>query len=352
NPVAYPGGIPNPDLSWEKTSGVVVGLDLGLFDNRLIINTNIYYKKTNDLLLNVPIAQHSGYSSVLMNTGSIKNNGVEFQVSTVNLTNKKFKWTTDFNISYNKNEVTSLGGPKFVYTGWVGGANLNTHGSNTTRLQIGHPVGSFYGRIYDGIWHSQDEINSVGTMIGATPGSIRWKDLNGDKKIDDKDEQFLGSGIPKLNFGMTNDFTYNRWSLHVFMYGVSGNKVLNIPKTRWLYSAGGLGAERATGRWTINKTDGYLPGTGAMQQENDAIVEDGSFLRIATLALNYEIPAKKGVLRQATVGVSVDNLAVFTKYTGYDPEVNSGGLDNEVKGVDMYMYPSSRTFRFNFKIGF
>ena len=352
NPVAYPGGIANPDLSWEKTSGVVVGLDLGLFANRLVISTNVYFKKTNDLLLNVPIAQHSGYSSVLMNTGSIKNNGVEFQVSSVNVTNKSFKWTTDFNISYNKNEVTSLGGPNFVYTGWVGGANLNTHGSNTTRLQIGHPVGSFYGRIYDGIWHSQAEINTVGTMIGAAPGTIRWKDLNGDGKIDDKDEQFLGTGIPKLNFGMTNDFSYKRLSLHVFMYGVSGNKILNIPKTRWMYSGGGLGAERVTGRWTINKTDGYLPGSGAMTQENSAIVEDGSFLRIANVALNYDIPAKKGVLRQATVGVSVDNLAVITKYTGYDPEVNSGGLDNSVKGVDMYMYPASRTFRFNFKIGF
>lgn len=352
NPIAYPAGIANPDLSWEKTSGFVFGLDLGLFVNRLMVNANIYFKKTTDLILNVPIAQHSGFSSVLMNTGSMKNSGVELQISSVNLRMNDFAWTTDFNVTYNKNEVTSLGGPEFVYTGWVGGANLNTHGANATRLQVGHPVGSFYGRIYEGIWHSQDEINNAGTMLGAAPGTIRWKDLNGDGKIDDKDEQFLGTGLPKFNFGLTNDFRYKNWNLHLFMYGVSGNKILNIPKSRWLYSANGLGAERITGRWSVNNKDGYLPGNGSMTQENDAIVEDGSFLRIANLSLNYDLPIKRGTLKTATIGVSADNLAVFSKYTGYDPEVNSGGLDNEVKGVDMYMYPSSRTISFNLKIGF
>ncbi len=352
NPIAYPGGIANPDLSWEKTAGIVIGLDLGLFVNRLMFSTNVYFKNTTDLLLNVPLAQHSGYASVLMNTGSMKNSGVEFQISSVNLKSNDFNWTTDFNITYNKNEVISLGGPKYVYTGWVGGANLNTHGANAVRLEPGHPVGSFYGRIYEGIWHSQEEINSVGTMIGAAPGTIRWKDLDNNGKIDDKDEQFLGTGLPKFNFGLTNDFNYKNWNLHVFMYGVSGNKILNIPKSRWLYGANGLGAERVSGRWSVNNKDGYLPGYGAMTQENDAIVEDGSFLRIANIALNYDIPAKKGAFRQATIGVSVDNLAVITGYTGYDPEVNAGGLDNQVKGVDMYMYPAARTIRFNLKIGF
>lgn len=352
NPIAYPIGIANPDLSWEKTSGVVVGLDLGLFVNRLIVTSNIYFKKTNDLLLNVPIAQHSGYSSVLMNTGSMKNSGVELQIMSVNLRDRNFEWTTAFNFTFNKNEVTSLGGPDFVYTGWVGGGNLSSHGANTTRLEIGHSVGSFYGRIYEGIWHSQEEIDNVGTMVGAAPGTIRWKDLNSDGHIDDKDEQFLGTGLPKLNFGMTNDFRFKGWDLHVFMYGVSGNKILNIPKTQWLYNANGLGAERITGRWNINRKDGYLPGNGTMRYENDAIVEDGSFLRLANINLSYDFPIKKGVVQKAAIGISVDNLAIISGYSGYDPEVNSGGLDNEVKGVDMYMYPSSRTFSFSLKIGF
>lgn len=352
NPVAYPIGIANPDLSWEKTSGIVFGLDLGLFVNRLMISTNAYFKKTTDLILNVPIAQHSGYSSVLMNTGAMKNSGVELQISSVNLRNKDFEWTTDFNITYNKNEILSLGGPDFVYTGWVGGANLNTHGANATRLEVGEPVGSFYGRIYEGIWHSQEEIDNIGTMIGAAPGTIRWKDLNGDGHIDDKDEQFLGTGLPKFNFGMTNDFRFKRWNLHLFMYGVSGNKILNIPKSRWLYSATGLGAERVTGRWSVNNKDGYLPGNGSMTQENDAIVEDGSFLRFANITLNYDLPVKRGILHNGSIGVSIDNLGILSGYSGYDPEVNSGGLDNEVKGVDLYMYPSSRTFSLSLKIGF
>lgn len=351
NPIAYPGGIANPDLSWEKTSGINFGLDLGLWSNRLMFSTNVYFKNTTDLLLERPIARHSGYASVLMNTGSMKNRGVDFQISSVNFTSQHFKWTTDVNISYNKNEITSLGGPDFIFTGWVGGANLNTNGSNTTRLEVGHPVGAFYGRIYDGIWHTQHEIDNSG-IIGAVLGGIRWKDLDGNKIIDNVDQQFLGNGLPDLNFGITNDFSYKNWSLHLFMYGVSGNKILNIPNSIIMYNGGGLGAERVKGRWSEANPDGYLPGVGAMLQENDALIENGSFLRIANLALNYNIPAKNGVFRQATIGVSVDNLAVLSGYTGYDPEVNSGGNDNAVKGVDMYMYPASRTYRLNLKLGF
>ena len=352
-PIAYPNNIPNPDLSWEKTQEYNVGLDVAIFKNRLSISVDAYYKKTTDLLLDVPIASQTGFGSVLKNTGSMLNKDIEVGINSTNLTGK-VGWTTNFNIAFNRNRILSLGGAPYQYTGWVGGGNVTPHDKNTARLEPGHSVGEFYGSIYEGIWKSADEIKQIGTMPSAKPGDIRYKDTNGDGTYNtETDDVFLGNPNPKFNFGLTNDLSFGPLSLHVFMYGEYGNSVLNLAKQQWLLDGLGVSALRLD-RWSPTNPDGIYPGANAStpQRVSSIMVEDGSFLRVQTVALTYRIPTFAKFIKTARIGVGVDNLAVLTKYTGYDPELNSYGISNTTKGMDRYGYPSARTFRLDLKLGF
>ncbi len=354
-PIASPNGIANPNLSWEKTSAVNVGLDAGFLNSRLTVGITYYHKKTTDLLLNVPIPHQTGFESILKNTGSLRNNGLGIHLKSINVRGNSFIWTTDVNISGNRNKVLSLSSSSnHIYTGFTGGGNISgPGGSNVTRIQVGHPVGAFYGAVFDGVWRSQKEIDQVGTMPSAKPGDIRYKDLNGDGVFNDKDYKFLGNANPKFSFGMANNFHYKNWNLRVFLYGKYGNKVLNIPEMKFVYSATGTSAKRLH-RWTADNTDSNIPSAVAkrMTRVNSKVVEDGTFLRIQNISLSYSIPVNGNVIHKAKVGVTVNNAAVFDSYNGYDPEVNSFGTNNETKGVDLYDYPASRTFLFNFEIQF
>ena len=352
-PIAYPNNIPNPDLSWEKTQEYNLGIDFSVLKNRLSLSVDAYYKETTDLLLDVPISSQTGYSSVLKNTGAMLNKGLEIGVNSTNLTGK-LGWTTNFNVASNRNQILSLGGAPYQYTGWVGGGNVTPHDKNTARLEPGHSVGEFYGSIYEGIWKSEEEIKRVGTMPAAKPGDIRYKDLNGDGTYNtESDDTFLGNPNPRFNFGLTNDVSYGPLSLHVFMYGEYGNSVLNLAKQQWLLDGLGVSAMRLD-RWSPANPDGIYPGANAStpQRISSIMVEDGSFLRVQTIALTYRIPSFTRLIKNARIGVGVDNLAVLTKYTGYDPELNSYGSSNTTKGMDRYGYPSARTFRLDLKVGF
>lgn len=352
-PIAYPNNIPNPDLSWEKTKEYNVGIDFAAFRSRLSLSVDAYYKKTTDLLLDVPIASQTGFGSVLKNTGAMLNKGIEVGINSTNLTGK-VGWTTNFNIAFNRNRILSLGGAPYQYTGWVGGGNVTPHDKNTARLEPGHSVGEFYGSVYEGIWKSAEEIKQVGTMPSAKPGDIRYKDVNGDGTYNtESDDVFLGNPNPKFNFGLTNDLSFGPLSLHVFVYGEYGNSVLNLAKQQWLLDGTGISAMRLD-RWSPANPNGIYPGAGASnpQRVSSIMVEDGSFLRIQTISLTYKIPVKVPFIKTARVGIGVDNLAVLTKYTGYDPELNSYGSSNTAKGMDRYGYPSARTFRMDVKLGF
>lgn len=352
-PIAFPSNIANPDLSWEKTGEFNVGLDAAVLNGRLSFTVDYYHKKTTDLLLDVPIPSQTGYGSVLKNTGAMLNKGWEFGINTVN-TNGKFNWTTNFNISFNKNEILSLGGAEYLYSGWVGGANVNPHAKNTVRLQPGHSVGEFYGSVYEGIWHSKEEIKEVGTMPAAKPGDIRYKDVNGDGIYDtEKDDVFLGSPLPKFSYGLTNDLSFGPLSLHVFVYGMQGNKVLNLAAQQYVLDGIGVSAKRLD-RWSPENPDGTIPAASAShpQRVSSFLVEDGSFLRVQNVSLSYKIPGFVPFVKNARIGIGVDNLALITKYSGYDPEVNAFGSSNTTKGMDRFGYPSSRTYRVEIKLGF
>jgi TonB-linked SusC/RagA family outer membrane protein len=357
-PIAYPQNLANSDLSWEKTSEYNFGIDMGFFKNRLSLSADYYYKKTTDLLLDVPVPSQSGFGSVLQNTGAMLNKGFEFAVNTTNVEGR-FGWTTNANISFNRNEILSLGGAPYQYSGWVGGANVTPHDKNTARLEPGHSVGEYYGSVYEGVWKSAEEIAKVGTMPSAKPGDARYKDVNGDGKYDtEKDDVFLGNPNPDFTYGMTNDFTYGQFNLHVFFYGEYGNDVLNLAAQQLKLDGIGPSAFRLD-RWSPTNPNGYYPSAGAAnpQRVSSILVEDGSFLRIQNISLGYSLPVKKlgglsKYVRSTRLAVGVDNLAIFTKYTGYDPEVNSYGTNNTSKGMDRFGYPPARTFRLNIQFGF
>lgn len=356
-PIANPQNLANPDLSWEKTSEYNVGLDIAFFTNRVSLNLDYYRKKTTDLLLDVPVPSQTGFGSVLQNTGAMMNKGIEIGLNTVNLKGA-FNWNTNFNISFNKNTILNLGGAPYQYSGWVGGGNVTPHDKNTARLQPGHSVGEFYGSVYEGIWQSLEEIKKVGTMPAAKPGDIRYKDVNGDGRYDtENDDVFLGNPNPDFTFGFTNDFSYKNWNLHVFMYGEYGNSVLNLAAQQLALDGLGPSAKRLDA-WSTSNTKGLYPSAFVSnpQRVSSLLVEDGSFLRIQNVSLGYNLPVKNilsgRVIKNARLGIGVDNLAVFTKYSGYDPEVNSYGSSNTSKGMDRFGYPPSRIFSFNVSLGF
>lgn len=355
--IAYPSNIPNPDLTWEKATDINMGLDMGFANNRLGATVDLYKKKTNDLLLAVPLPAESGYQLMLQNLGAMENKGIEIALQSRNFTGN-FSWTTQVNIAVNRNKILNLGGADYLFTGWVGGNLHQNNGTNVVRLAPGKPVGAFYGSIAEGIWRSEEEIARVGTMPAAQPGSMRFKDTNGDGVYNAFDDTYIGDPNPDFTYGMTNSFAYKQWSLNVMLYGEYGQDVIWLTKKRM---AGGFApwAPDRRSRWTPENPDnpnatlsvrnGY---PSALSTDN---TYDGSFLRISNLALSYLFSQTKLRLKGITsvrLTLAADNPFLFTKYPGYDPEINSYGNSNVVKGMDKYGYPASRLYSFGIDVTF
>ncbi|MFL5561157.1 MAG: SusC/RagA family TonB-linked outer membrane protein [Gemmatimonadaceae bacterium] len=333
-----PAGLPNPDLKWESTRQYDVGLDVGVFGNRLSFNADYYDKKTSDLLLDVPIPRTSGTGSVLKNIGAVANKGAELTVNTVNLTGP-FTWNSQLNLAWNRNKVLQLGASnQIIGLGGVGaGAN-----QDPTLLQVGQPTNSFYGFVYAG-----KDAN----------GAVQYADLNGDGKVNRDDRTILGNAQPNYIGGFNNDFGWNRLQLSVFLQWSVGNKIYNINRAILTQNAGNTNQLRDV------LGNGYgipAPKTGNTfdTSPSNLFVESGSYLRGKNIRLSYAIP---GVwLTQAHVG-HVDNLRVYvsaqnfftsTKYSGYDPELNEYSSSNLAQGFDFGTYPQPRQITFGFNAGF
>ena len=235
----FPNKIPNPDLKWERTGQFDIGLDLGLFNNRLRITTDYYKKKTTDLLYSVAVPATSGYQTMLKNIGSIENQGYELSIESDNLTGA-FSWTTAFNIAFNRNKVLELGGEEYKEMA-EGDGHLKT--GSVRRLIVGEPIGVFYGYRFDGIFQNEEECKqqtSSASPIGV--GLRRYKDLNGDGKVDAaNDREILGDANPKFFGGLTNTFAYKGFELNVFLQYSYGNKILNYNAMELENPTGGQG---------------------------------------------------------------------------------------------------------------
>ena len=350
------GSLGNPSLGWEKAKEVDLGLDLGLFSNRIYLTADYYNKLTSDLLLNVPVPLSTGYETALRNLGSLRNKGVELSLETRNVKSSKFTWTTNANISFNTNRVESLGAgdtPIIV-------ANRAQENSLTHITQVGSPLGSYYGYIFDGVYKTQAEVDGSAHLPNTYAGDSKFRDLNNDGVINDLDKTIIGNNLPKFTYGLTNSFTYGNFDLGVSLQGVQDVQVINLVK-RSAYRNNGAAFNNY---WRSPDQPGngrnYTPSSSANNRVISSwLVEDASFLRIKNITLGYRFGKLLNgtFIRSARAYVNVQNLYTFTNYTGYNPEVNTTEGDPYISsaltpGIDYGTYPMARTIVFGLNLGF
>ncbi len=352
---AVPTVMPNAALTWETTTQYNAGVDLAFLSNRLILNADFYVKNTKDLLYNVPIPNTTGFSYITQNIGSIQNRGAEFLLSSKNLQGK-FSWGTNLNISLNRNKVTSL--PENLLTnGYIQNGTYHI-------LKEGLPIGVFYGWRFDGVYASdQDNINGV-THGASGPafqgGDPIWHDLNGDNIINQDDRQIIGYAEPKFFGGISNDFSYKNFSLNVFFQFATGNDIyseINHQRNS-VVRYNNLSTDALT-RWRQqgDVTNFPKPVRDDPRQSDSRVqsrwVEDGSYIKLKNVNFRYTFTpslVQRIGLRKVDAFVTATNLITWTRYTGFDPDVNSySGLR---VGIDEGSYPQSRTFIFGLNIGF
>ena len=335
----------NPDLKWETTASYNIGLSSGFFKNRLTATVDFYYKKTSDLLLNVPVEQVTGFDTVLRNVGSVTNKGVEFELGGVLVENKKWRWTLNGNIAHNKNEVTSLGNAEYF---------IPSHGyTNPLIVKVGEPLGSFYGYRFKGIIQSNEDLSSLPSQTISTvePGNPKFEDINNDGVVNEQDRVVLGNIQPKFTYGFNTKLTYKNLDLFVSASGSYGNKIFNELACRLERGNGYYYNPLATvaDRWTpTNPSNTIQKASNATSiYTDDRFVEDASYLKIRNIQLGYTLAVPQ-VTKDAKLRlyVSLQNFFTITSYRGYDPEANRSGGDETsalYQGIDNGTYPAAKT---------
>lgn len=334
-----PTGIPNPDLRWEKSMQTNVGLDLGILNNRVSFVMDYYDKTTKDLLFVKALPLSSGYTSATGNFASIQNRGFEFAVDARILTGA-FRWNANANITRNRNRLLSLADGVQEYV-------LNPY----SVLQVGQPLGIFKTYVFDGIYQTGETVLSGS---GSRTGGVKVADLNNDGEITAADQRITGNANPSFIFGFSSDFNYKNFDLSFFLSGVQGNQIFNLSRYTFENPLGGRNVvEGAVNRWSsTNPSNEYASGyQGGRLPVSDRFVEDGSYIRLKNITLGYRLPPVKGI-SNVRVYVSGNNLFTITKYSGYDPEVNSFGGSNTLIGIDNLVYPMSRSFLAGLQITF
>ncbi len=337
----------NPDLKWETTTQYDLGFDLGLFNSRVNLVFDAYYKKTTDLLLNVPLPLYTGFVSELENVGSVQNKGIEIGINTDNIKTDDFSWKTNIVYAQNVNKVLGLGqGVNSFYP-------LAPLGQvSPVIVQVGLPVSTFWGYSTKGLLTSADLTKGVPVLAGVPQqvGDTRYVDYNGDGKITTADKHNLGSAQPKFTGGITNTFTYKRFDLSVFFQGSYGNKIFNLLQQNLERPTLTLNASATLlNRWSPSNPEGTVARAtdSPVPQLTDRYIENGSYLKLKNASFGYSFNndlLSKIHIKQLRVYVSAQNILTITKYTGQDPEVNFYDNDNTKQGIDFGTYPSVRTF--------
>ncbi|MBN1182379.1 MAG: SusC/RagA family TonB-linked outer membrane protein, partial [Bacteroidales bacterium] len=329
-------------LKWERMNQTDIGVDVAILMNRIRLTADYYIKNTYDLLNNVQLPASSGFLNTIQNVGEVRNQGLELSVN-ANILNGKFRWDVDGNISFNKSKVIKLYGGQDILGGYV---DMLVFADNMNLLREGEEMFVFYGYMEDGY----DEV-----------GNIKYKDTNDDGLINQEDKRIIGNPNPDFIYGLNSSMSFNNFELIVFLQGSQGNDISNISSVNssLVYGYGAnLLKEVFYDHWTTTNTNAKYPKATRKQSMNfsDRLVEDGSFLRLRNIELGYNFPLQKwhiDWIREAQVYASGQNLFTITKYSGWDPEVNSKGGPNAIsQGIDFYSYPTAKTITFGIRVGF
>lgn len=340
-PSEQPISYGNPDLKWETTSQTNIGIDLSMFNFRVNLTLDAYYKKTSDVLLNVQLTNTLPVTTIMTNAGDIENKGIEFSINTVNI-NKKVTWTTDLNMSFNRNKVLSLTYTPVYYFG-----NIYSTGTNVSMVKPGQPLGVFYGLVAEG--------------VDPATGDMIYKDVNNNGIFESgADRTVIGDPNPDFVFGFTNSLNYKKWDLNIFFQGSVGNDIYNATRVdlEGMFDSKNQSTD-VLRRWTPENTDTDIPRAIKNSTSNVAnssrFVEDGSYVRLKTVTLSYKIidnNPKIKAIKQFSVYLTGENLLTFTGYSGFDPEVSAYGNNAVEMGIDYGTYPQSINVIFGLNVQF
>ena len=350
-PVYSFSDLPNPYLTWEKTSQTDIGLDVAVLNSRLRITADYYYKHTFDMFITKNLPAETGFGSYLTNDGEMENKGIELDIAGDVVRNSKFQLTTGVNFGLNRNKILYLGGvDEMRFT------NKNSYGGLYSHNTVGRPISLIYGWQYDGIWQNEEDIKygAVNVEAGASqtlPGDMRYKDLNNDGKIDDEDKVMILNPHPKFSAAWNGTVSYRNVTLSWLWQGLFGHQIYNYTK-RQLYDV--LAFRKNF--WTPDSGIEDQPTAGNENVgDSDYFVEDGSFFKLRNVTLNYSFPQRTinnlGISR-LDIYVTGSDLLTLTGYSGYNPEVSRNGNSESYRGIDYYSYPASLSVFAGIKITF
>lgn len=328
----------NPELTWETTSQTDIGLDLTMFNNRLMLYIDWYYKRTSDMLMTITLPAGSAPARTLnYNGGTMVNKGWEITLKSVNMKGK-FSWDTDFNISFNKNKLESLRLTQVYYNAMT----TDYVNDYVVRNVPGRPLGSFYGYVAEG--------------VDPETGDMIYKDVNKDGVISASDRTYIGDPNPDFTFGLTNNFSWKGFNLNILLQGSVGNDIYNVSRmeTEGMYD-GKNQSTKVLDRWRVPGQITNVPKAGWNIKNSSYFVEDGSYLRVKSVSLSYDVPRKiisKLGINRLQPYFTASNLLTWTSYSGMDPEVNQYGNNGAVQGIDWGTYPLNRSFVFGLKLEF
>lgn len=372
NTGTVPISLQNKNLKWETTEQWNLGVDLSFFDERIGLTMDIYRKNTRDLLLAAQLPYSSGFYNATKNIGKVRNDGLEISLNTLNIKTRDFQWSSNFNISFNKNKVLALSENQTALMTAVQ-FDQNYNGQSSYIAKIGLPMGLMYGYVYEGTY-KYDDFNKSGnsyslkssvphfsTENNTQPGMPKYADLNGDGVVDSNDRTIIGRGLPVHTGGLTNDFTYKGIDLSIFFQWSYGNDIMNANRL-FFESSNNRSRElnqyaSYTNRWTADNPTSDIPAatnSSSNRVISSRIIEDGSFLRLKNVTIGYTFPSqmtKKWKIDKARIYVAAQNLWTWTGYSGYDPEVS---VRNSAltPGLDYSSYPRAYSVSFGVSLGF
>ena len=351
------GNIANPLLGWETTTSYNLGLDFGIFNNRVYLSADYYHKKTKDLLLKAPVSLVTGFANMMDNVGSVKNWGMEFELNTANISTPRFKWNSSLNISFNRNKITSLG---------TDDSDIRSGQGSTIIQRVGHPINSYMLLRVERTLRADDfeadgvtPKKGIAIFTGQKPGDSKWTDIDNSGDITSADYDVVGNYEPDFEWGFTNTFKYKNFDASIFLQGRVGGDLLSIGSrgwnratnnpsynymSRWLYDAYWSEDEPGDG-----KTPGFFSTVTGNQYDTNWLYDAG-YVRLKNITLGYTIPLKPGIgISRLRVYASCDNVYMWDHYDpGFSPEAAT--QDNA--SSDWGSYPQARTFSFGVNLTF